>query len=123
MCIRDSIEITQYASSNINYSTEIAKEMVTKYGFSVMGPVCLDQNNEEIFLGNSLLRNKSIIADKTSTIIDKQIIKISKEALCNAVFKIRNNRSILEKVVEVLIDEETINGNRFKELSKNLLKV
>ena len=116
-------EITQYASANINYSTEIAKEMVTKYGFSVMGPVCLDQNNEEIFLGNSLLRNKSIIADKTSTIIDKQIIKISKEALSNAVLKIRNNRSILEKVVEVLIDEETINGNRFKELSKNLLKV
>jgi len=116
-------EITQYATNYINYSTEIAKEMVTKYGFSVIGPVCLDQNNEEIFLGNSLLRNKSLIADKTSTIIDNQIIRISKEALANAILKIRNNRSMLEKIVEVLIDEETIDGNRFKELSSNLLKV
>jgi len=116
-------EITQYAANNINYSTEIAKEMVTKYGFSVIGPVCLDQNNEEIFLGNSLLKNKSIIADKTSTIIDNQIIRISKEALKSAVLKIRNNRDMMEKIVEVLIDEETIDSNRFKELSINLLNV
>ena len=116
-------EITQYAANNINYSTDIAKEMVTKYGFSVIGPVCLDQNNDEVFLGNSLLRNKSLIADKTTTIIDNQIISISKEALANSVLKIRNNRSMLEKIVEVLIDEETIDGNRFKELSTNLLKV
>jgi len=116
-------EITQYAANNINYSTEIAHEMVTKYGFSVIGPICLDQNNNEVFLGNSLLRNKSLIADKTSTIIDNQIIKISKEALANAVLKIRNNRFILEKIVEVLIEEETIDGNRFKNLSTNLLKI
>ena len=116
-------EITQYAANNINYSTDIAKEMVTKYGFSVIGPVCLDQNNDEVFLGNSLLRNKSLIADKTSSIIDNQIIKISKEALSNAILKIKNNRSMLEKIVEVLINEETIDGNRFKELSKKLLKV
>jgi len=116
-------EITQYAANNINYSTDVAKEMVTKYGFSAIGPVCLDQNNDEVFLGNSLLRNKSLIADKTSSIIDNQIITISKEALANAVLKIRNNRSMLEKIVEVLIIEETIDGNRFKELSTNLLKV
>ena len=116
-------EITQYAANNLNYSTEIAKEMVTKYGFSVIGPVCLDQNNEEIFLGNSLLKNKSLIADKTSTIIDNQIIRISKEALKSAVVKIRNNRAMMEKIVEVLIDEETIDSNRFKELSINLLNV
>merc|ERR1712078_553115 len=109
-------EVTQYAENNINYSSEIAREMVTKYGFSIIGPVCLDQNNKEIFLGNSLLRNKSLIADKTSNIIDKQIIRISKKSLENAILKIRNNRSLLEKIVEVLIDEETIDGKRFKEL-------
>ena len=97
--------------------------MVTKYGFSVIGPVCLEQNNQEIFLGNSLLKNKSQIADKTSTIIDNQIIKISKKALENAIFKIKNNRTLLEKVAEVLIEEETIDGLRFKELSTTLLKI
>ena len=36
---------------------------------------------------------------------------------------IKKNRSILEKIVEVLIVEETIDGNRFKELSTKLLKI
>ena len=63
------------------------------------------------------------IADKTSTIIDKQIMEISKQALDNAIYKIKNNRQLLEKIVEVLIYQETINGNRFKELSTNILKV
>ncbi len=116
-------EITQYASSDLFYSTNIAREMVTKYGFSIIGPVSLNLNNDEVFLGNSLLRNKSLIADKTSTIIDKQIMEISKQALDNAIYKIKNNRQLLEKIVEVLIYQETINGNRFKELSTNILKV
>ena len=115
-------EITQYATNDLNYSTNIAKEMVTKYGFSVIGPVSLNQENNEVFLGNSLLKNKSLIADKTSTIIDNQIIDISKNALESSISIIRRNRALLEKIVEVLIDEETINGERFKELATNILK-
>ena len=115
-------EITQYATNDLNYSTNIAKEMVTKYGFSVIGPVSLNQENNEVFLGNSLLKNKSLIADKTSTIIDNQIIDISKNALESSISIIRRNRALLEKIVDVLIDEETINGERFKELATNILK-
>ncbi len=114
-------EITQYSSNDLFYATRIAKEMVTKYGFSVIGPVNLDQENNEVFLGNSLLRNKSMIADKTSTIIDNQVISITKKALNNSILIIRKNRNLLEKLVEVLIDEETIDGNKFKEISANLI--
>ena len=114
-------EITQYAANDLYYSTNIAKEMVTKYGFSVIGPVNLNQDNNEVFLGNSLLKNKSLIADKTSTIVDNQIMEISKNALENSIRIIRRNRSLLEKIVEVLIDEETINGEKFKELATNIL--
>ena len=116
-------EITQCAEKDLIYSTAIAKEMVTKYGFSVIGPVCVDQNQDEIFLGNSLLRNKSVIADKTSKKIDDEVIKISKKALNKSIKILKNNRNLLDKLVEVLINEETINKEKFKNITIDLLKV
>ena len=116
-------EITQCAEKDLIYSTSIAKEMVTKYGFSVIGPVCVDQNQDEIFLGNSLLRNKSVIADKTSKKIDDEVIKISKKALNKSIKILKNNRNLLDKLVEVLINDETINKEKFKNITIDLLKV
>ena len=48
--------------------------MITKYGFSSIGPVNISQDNEDIFLGSSLIRNKSTIADKTSLQIDNETV-------------------------------------------------
>ena len=116
-------EITQLASRDIAYSTEIAKEMITKYGFSSIGPVNISQDNEDIFLGNSLLRNKSTIADKTSLQIDNEIMKIAKNSL-NKSFKIlERNRILLDKLVELLIHEETVNKEKFIELASKFLNV
>ena len=116
-------EITQCAESDLRYSTSIAKEMVTKYGFSVIGPVNLDQSSDEVFLGNSLLRNKSAIADKTSKMIDDEVIKISKDALNRSIKIIKQNRKLLDNLAEVLIDEETIDKDKFKNITINSLKV
>ena len=118
-----SNEITQLASRDIAYSTELAKEMITKYGFSSIGPINISQNNEDIFLGNSLLRNKSIIAEKTSLQIDKEIMKIAKNSLNKALLILERNRSLLDKLVDLLIHEETITKEKFSELSSKLLKM
>ena len=116
-------EITQLASRDIAYSTEIAKEMITKYGFSSIGPVNISQDNEDIFLGSSLIRNKSTIADKTSLQIDNEIMKIAKNSL-NKSFKIlERNRILLDKLVELLIHEETVNKEKFIELASKFLNV
>ena len=115
-------EITQCAERDLIFSTSIAREMVTKYGFSPIGPVCVDQNNDQIFLGNSLLRQKSGLADRTSKVIDNEIIKISKDALNNSISIIQNNRKLLDKLVDILIEEETIGKERFKKIALNLLK-
>ena len=116
-------EVTQLASRDIAYSTEIAKEMITKYGFSSIGPFNISQNSEDIFLGNSLLRNKSIIADKTSLQIDNEIIKIAKKSLDKSIQILDKNRQLLDKLVDLLIHEETINKEIFCELSSKLLKI
>ena len=116
-------EITQYAIEDIKFATEIAKEMVTKYGFSIMGPFNLDQSRGEVFIGNNLLNNKSLIADKTTLKIDNEIIKIAKNSLNKSILILEKNRLLMDKLVDFLIQEETINKYRFKELSSGILKV
>ena len=96
--------------------------MVTKYGFSLIGPLCLD-NSSGVPIGDVFVRNKSIIADNTYTKIDNEIINISKISLNNAINIIRNNRILLDKLVDILIIKETIENNVFKKLTFDLLKV
>ena len=96
--------------------------MITKYGFSVMGPISLENSNE-LSIVDGFIRNKSIIADNTYSKIDNEIINISKIALNNAINIISNNRILLEKLVELLIIKETIENNIFKKISFDLIKV
>ena len=116
-------EITQCSMNDISYATNIVREMVTKYGFSIIGPVSIDSTNNEILIGDGLVRNKSLIADNTYSKIDNEIINISKISFNNAVIIIRKNRNLLEKLVETLINLETIDNNIFKKITFDFLKV
>ena len=72
--------------------------MVTKYGFSIIGPLSLEDGGE-ISIGDGFVRNKSIIADNTYSRIDNEIINISKISLNNAINIISKNRVLLEKLL------------------------
>ena len=97
--------------------------MITKYGFSVMGPISLDSENGDIFLGDGLVRKKPLIADNTNSMIDNEIINISKMSLKNSIDILINNRVLLDKLVDILLDLETIDKNLFKKTASNLLKI
>ncbi len=115
-------EITQCSSNDLSYATNIVREMVTKYGFSVIGPVSID-NNEDILIGDGLVGRKSQIANNTYSKIDSEIIKISNIALNNSITIIKKNRSLLEKLVDKLINLETLDNNAFKKLTFDFLKI
>ncbi len=115
-------EVTQCSVNDISYATSIVREMVTKYGFSIIGPISLE-DSAQISIGDSLIRKESIIADNTYSKIDNEIINISKISLNNAINIISNNRILLEKLVEILIIKETIQNNIFKKITSDLLKV
>ena len=68
-------EITQCSLNDISYATNIVREMVTKYGFSIIGPISMDSNNE-MYLGDGLFRRKPLIAENTSSRIDLSLIHI-----------------------------------------------
>jgi len=114
-------EITQCSINDISYATNLVREMVTKYGFSIIGPLCLDNSND-ILIGDGFVSRKSIIADNTNSKIDNEIIKISKISLNNATDIISNNRILLDKLVEILMNEETLDNNLFRKITFGLLK-
>ena len=97
--------------------------MVTKYGFSIIGPISMESDSNEIFLGEGLFRRKPLIAENTSSRIDNEIIKISKISLNNSIKMLKKNRVLLDKLVDLLLDQETIDKKVFKLTTSKLLKV
>jgi cell division protease FtsH len=103
-------EITTGASNDLQQVTNIARQMVTRYGMSNIGPVALeDDNNDQLFLGGE---SNEAISDR----IDIEVCKIIDH--CEEVAKeiILNNRVVIDLAVEKLLDEETITGAEFRDL-------
>ena len=104
-------EITTGASNDLQQVTNIARQMVTRYGMSSIGPIALeDNNNEQIFLGG----NEDAISDR----IDTEVCKIVNYCEQVATRIILDNRVIIDLIVEKLLDAETITGDEFRELLK-----
>lgn len=103
-------EITTGASNDLQQVTNIARQMVTRYGMSNIGPVALeDDNNDQLFLGGEM---NEAISDR----IDTEVCKIIDH--CEEVAReiILNNRVVIDLAVEKLLDKETITGTEFREL-------
>ena len=103
-------EITTGASNDLQQVTNIARQMVTRYGMSNIGPIALeDDNNEQMFLGGEY---NEAIADR----IDNEVCKIVNHCEQIATEIILDNRVIIDLVVEKLLDSETIDGAEFRKL-------
>ena len=102
-------EITTGASNDLQQVTNIARQMVTRYGMSSIGPIALeDNNNEQIFVGG----NEDAISDR----IDAEVCKIVKHCEQVATKIVLDNRVIIDLIVEKLLDAETLTGDEFREL-------
>ena len=105
-------EITTGASNDLQQVTNIARQMVTRYGMSNIGPIALeDDNNEQMFLGGE---SNDAIADR----IDTEVCKIINHCEQIATEIILDNRVVIDLAVEKLLDAETIDGSEFRALVK-----
>ena len=101
-------EITTGASNDLQQVTSVARQMVTRYGMSSIGPIALeDNNNEQIFLGGE----NEAITDR----IDAEVCKIVNHCEKVATKIILDNRVVIDLIVEKLLDSETITGDEFRE--------
>src|SRR3569623_1463628 len=103
-------EVTTGASNDLQQVTNIARQMVTRYGMSNIGPIALeDDNNEQMFLGGEF---NEAIADR----IDSEVCKINNHCEQIATEIILDNRVIMDLVVDKLLDSETIDGEEFRKI-------
>ena len=108
--------VTTGASNDIQRATEIARNMVTKWGLSEkMGPQTYDVEDGEVFLGHSV-NNKKEISDETAAKIDSEIRAILDSMYTKAKQLIEDNRDKLEIMAEALLKYETINSDQIRDI-------
>ena len=109
-------EVTQGASSDLEMVTRTAREMVTRHGFSELGPMALERDGGEVFLGRDWMRPEPDYSARTATIIDRAVQRMARSALDRAVAMLEPRRVLLDQLVEQLIEHETLSGETFRAL-------
>jgi cell division protease FtsH len=107
-----SSEITTGASNDLQQVTSLARQMVTRFGMSTVGPLSLDSGGGQVFLGRGLQNGNefsSVVADK----IDDQVKIIIQHCYDQAIYMIKKNRILMDQLVDKLIQDETIEGDVF----------
>ena len=108
-------DISTGASNDIMRATEIALDMVNKYGFSDRIGTVNYSNSEEVFLGNDFTTHKNY-SDEVAREIDAEVKRIIDEAYAEAKKLLSENDEILTRVAEALLLVETIDGQQFEDL-------
>ncbi len=103
-----SKEVTQGSQRDLESVYYWANQMVTRFGFSDLGPIAFDSDKDSIFLGKDILKNIKEYSQHTSKAIDREIISISKKALENAIDLLSDKVSLMDTLVDELIVNETL---------------
>jgi cell division protease FtsH len=110
------IEVTTGASGDIQAITGMARQMVTSYGMSNVGPLALEsQGNGQVFLGGGV-NPGSEYSEEVAIRIDDQILEIIEHCHEQARVIIQENRVAVDKIVDILLEKETIEGDEFRAL-------
>ena len=109
-------EVTTGASSDLQQVTNLARQMVTRFGMSNIGPMALeDENTGQVFLGGNTQQGAEF-AENIADRIDDEVCKIIDYCEQKAIEIISDNRVIIDLIVEQLLDVETMDGEEFREL-------
>ncbi|GAW86220.1 cell division protease FtsH [Bathymodiolus platifrons methanotrophic gill symbiont] len=109
-------QVSTGASNDIERATELARNMVTKWGFSQrLGPLAYSEEEGEVFLGRSVTQHKSV-ADETSHTIDEEIRSIIDKNYERAEKILKDNEDILHTMSDALMKYETIDKDQIEDL-------
>lgn len=108
-------EVTTGASNDLLQVTSMARQMVTRFGMSSIGPLSLENEETNPFLGRNL-SSISEYSDEIAIKIDQQIKEIVEKCHKEALNIIQENRVVIDYLVDLLIEKETIDGSEFREI-------
>ncbi|WP_330911082.1 ATP-dependent zinc metalloprotease FtsH [Nostoc sp. UHCC 0870] len=108
-------EVTTGAGDDLQKVTSMARQMVTRFGMSELGPLSLETQNNEVFLGRDWM-NKSEYSEQIAAKIDSQVREIVNICYQTSKELLQENRALMERLVDLLADQETIDGDLFRKI-------
>ncbi|MBD1842056.1 ATP-dependent metallopeptidase FtsH/Yme1/Tma family protein [Cyanobacteria bacterium FACHB-63] len=108
-------EVTTGAGGDIQQVTGMARQMVTRFGMSDLGPLSLESQQGEVFLGGGWM-TRSEYSEEIAARIDAQVRSIVEHCLDDTRRIIRENREVIDRLVDLLVDKETIDGDEFRQI-------
>jgi cell division protease FtsH len=109
--------ITTGASNDIQRATEIARNMVTKWGLSdSLGPLMYDEGGEEVFLGRTAAQPSKAMSDETALAIDKEVRSIIDDCYEKARQLLEEHRPKMDMMAEALMQYETIDSEQINSI-------
>ena len=110
-------DVTTGASNDLERATHIARDMVTKYGMSSLGPRTFGKKEGNIFLGRDISEERDY-SDVTASAIDKEVSKLISNAFDTAKKILLEKRPVLDRIAHALLEKETLEKEEFDALIK-----
>ena len=108
--------VTTGASNDIQRATDLARNMVTRWGLSErLGPLTYSDEEGEVFLGHSVTQHKTV-SDQTQDLIDEEVRRIIDRNYKRSTTLLKENEQRLHMMAEALIRYETINVEQIKDI-------
>ncbi len=109
-------QMTTGASNDFERATQMARDMVTRYGMSeALGPMVYGENEGEVFLGRSITTHKNV-SEATMQMVDAEIRRIIDEQYALARKLIEDNRDRVEAMAQALLELETIDADQIDDI-------
>jgi len=109
-------EVTTGASNDLQQVASTARQMITRFGMSdKLGPVALGRSQGGMFLGRDIAAERDFSEDTAAT-IDEEVSDLVAQAYRRATKVLVDNRSVLDELADMLVDQETVDAEEFQEL-------
>ena len=112
-------EVTTGASNDLQQVTRVARQMVTRFGMSDrLGPVALGRQNGNVFMGRDIASDRDF-SNETAAAIDEEVRNYVDQAYSRAKRVLTENRNILDKLAQMLIEKETVEADELQDVLAN----
>ncbi len=111
-------EVTTGAANDFEQATELAREMVTRFGMSEeLGPMTFGNKHGPIFLGKSIIEDRNY-SEMVAAKIDEEVKRIITECYTRTANILKSNLETLDRIADVLVEKETLEREEFNDLMK-----
>ena len=108
-------EVTTGAGQDLQQVTAMARQMVTRFGMSTLGLLSLESQASEVFLGRDWM-TRAEYSEEIAARIDVQVRDIVSHCHQQALRILQENRALMDYLVELLIEQETIEGDQMRQI-------